>query len=144
MKKYILNILIFINIIYFCCFQIKDLNSSKQKYKYYTDNLECNNYFKNIINYYEIYIYIILISTILAIFSNNNLFKLITCLLYSSIILIIYNPMVKENKIISENKYGVRNEFIINIIILLGILTSTLKIDSSNNKNDKNDKIINN
>jgi hypothetical protein len=42
--------------------------------------------------------------------------------------------MVKENKIISENKYGIRNEFIINIIILLGIFTSIFKIDSSTNK----------
>ena len=144
MKKYVLNILIFINIIYFCCYQIKDLNASNQKYKYYTNHLECNKYFKNIINNYKIYIYIILISTFLAIFSNNNLIKLITCLLYSFIILIIYNPMVKENKIISENKYGIRNEFIINIIILLGVITSTLKIDSFKDKNDKNNKQLNN
>ena len=134
MKKYILNILIFINIIYFCCYQINDLNSSKKLYKYYSDNLECKNFFKNIINNYKIYIYIILITSILAIFSNNNLFKLLSCLLFSFIILVIYNPMVKENKIISENKYGIRNEFIINIIILLGIFTSIFKIDSSNNK----------
>ena len=134
MKKYILNILIFINIIYFCCYQIKDLNSSNKLFKYYSDNLECKNFFKNIINNYKIYIYIILITTILAIFSNNNLFKLLSCLLFSFIILVIYNPMVKENKIISENKYGIRNEFIINIIILLGIFTSIFKIDSSNNK----------
>ena len=134
MKKYILNILIFINIIYFCCYQIKDLNSSNKLFKYYSDNLECKNLFKNIINNYKIYIYIILITSILAIFSNNNLFKLISCLLFSIIIFVIYNPMVKENKIISENKYGIRNEFIINIIILLGIFTSIFKIDSSNNK----------
>ncbi len=134
MKKYILNILIFINIIYFCCYQINDLNSSKKLYKYYSDNLECKTFFKNIVDNYKIYIYIILITTILAIFSNNNLFKLISCLLFSFIILVIYNPMVKENKIISENKYGLRNEFIINIIILLGIFTSIFKIDSSNNK----------
>ncbi len=134
MKKYILNILIFINIIYFCCYQINDLNSSKNLYKYYSDNLECKRFFKNIVDNYKIYIYIILITTILAIFSNNNLFKLISCLLFSFIILVIYNPMVKENKIISENKYGLRNEFIINIIILLGIFTSIFKIDSSNNK----------
>ena len=134
MKKYILNILIFINIIYFCCYQIKDLNSSNKLFKYYSDNLECKNFFKNIINNYKIYIYIILITSILAIFSNNNLFKLISCLLFSIIIFVIYNPMVKENKIISENKYGIRNEFIINIIILLGIFTSIFKIDSSNNK----------
>ena len=134
MKKYILNILIFINIIYFCCYQIKDLNSSNKLFKYYSDNLECKNFFIKIINNYKIYIYIILITTILAIFSNNNLFKLLSCLLFSFIILVIYNPMVKENKIISENKYGIRNEFIINIIILLGIFTSIFKIDSSNNK----------
>ena len=134
MKKYVLNILIFINIIYFCCYQIKDLNSSNKLFKYYSDNLECKNFFKNIINNYKIYIYIILITSILAIFSNNNLFKLISCLLFSIIIFVIYNPMVKENKIISENKYGIRNEFIINIIILLGIFTSIFKIDSSNNK----------
>ena len=134
MKKYILNILIFINIIYFCCYQIKDLNSSNKLFKYYSDNLECKNFFKNIINNYKIYIYIILITSILAIFSNNNLFKFISCLLFSIIIFVIYNPMVKENKIISENKYGIRNEFIINIIILLGIFTSIFKIDSSNNK----------
>ena len=134
MKKYILNILIFINIIYFCCYQIKDLNSSNKLFKYYSDNLECKNFFKNIINNYKIYIYIILITSILAIFSNNNLFKFISCLLFSIIIFVIYNPKVKENKIISENKYGIRNEFIINIIILLGIFTSIFKIDSSNNK----------
>ena len=134
MKKYVLNILIFINIIYFCCYQIKDLNSSNKLFKYYSDNLECKNFFIKIINNYKIYIYIILITSILAIFSNNNLFKLISCLLFSIIIFVIYNPMVKENKIISENKYGIRNEFIINIIILLGIFTSIFKIDSSNNK----------
>ena len=134
MKKYILNILIFINIIYFCCYQIKDLNSSNKLFKYYSDNLECKTFFKNIVDNYKIYIYIILITSILAIFSNNNLFKLISCLLFSIIIFVIYNPMVKENKIISENKYGIRNEFIINIIILLGIFTSIFKIDSSNNK----------
>ena len=129
MKNYILNILIFINIIYFCCYQIKDLNSSNKLFKYYSDNLECKNFFKNIINNYKIYIYIILITSILAIFSNNNLFKFISCLLFSIIIFVIYNPMVKENKIISENKYGIRNEFIINIIILLGIFTIIFKID---------------
>ena len=54
MKKYILNILIFINIIYFCCYQIKDLNSSNKLFKYYSDNLECIYYFNyiNISNFF--------------------------------------------------------------------------------------------
>ena len=90
MKKYILNILIFINIIYFCCYQINDLNSSKKLYKYYSDNLECKTFFKNIVDNYKIYIYIILITTILAIFSNNNLYyKLFAIIVFFYFVIII-------------------------------------------------------
>ena len=63
-------------------------------------------------------------TSILSILLNRGFYKFIAGIQFLILTLIIYNPLLPESIIESNNIYGVRKELILNGAIFLGILTN--------------------
>ena len=123
--KLFLRILIFQNLLTISIFQLKDSKSSSLRLKerlvdvisklnMKIENKTIHKFLENHVLFelsYKIYLSIMIATSVLSI-----QFLILT--------LIIYNPLLPESIIESNNIYGVRKELILNGAIFLGILTN--------------------
>ena len=63
-------------------------------------------------------------TSILSILLNRSFYKFICAIQFLFLTLIIYNPLLPESIIESNNIYGIRKELILNVALFLGILVN--------------------
>jgi hypothetical protein len=136
--KLVLRILIFQNILTISIFQLKDSKVSSIKLKErlldviskLNIKIENKTYHKFIENQvffelgYKIFLSIMIATSILSILLNRSFYKFICAIQFLFLTLIIYNPLLPESIIESNNIYGIRKELILNVALFLGILVN--------------------
>ncbi len=136
--KLILRILIFQNILTISIFQLKDSKLSSLRLKerlvdvisklnMKIENKTIHKFLENQVYFelcYKIYLSIMIATSILSILLNRGFYKFVAGIQFLILTLIIYNPLLPESIIESNNTYGIRKELILNVAIFLGILTN--------------------
>ena len=136
--KLFLRILIFQNLLTISIFQLKDSKSSSLRLKerlvdvisklnMKIENKTIHKFLENHVLFelsYKIYLSIMIATSVLSILLNRGFYKFIAGIQFLILTLIIYNPLLPESIIESNNIYGVRKELILNGAIFLGILTN--------------------
>jgi len=127
----ILKIFINIHLIFFCFYQLFYIEKNsiffRNKLLYLFEKNNNKNYFifisflnEDIFKIlYKLFIFFLLMNLLINIILNKIFFKFLVFIQYLIIIIIIFNPNFPENKIKSNNKYGIRNELIINSLIII-------------------------
>ena len=136
--KLFLRILIFQNLLTISIFQLKDSKSSSLRLKerlvdvisklnMKIENKTIHKFLENHVLFelsYKIYLSIMIATSVLSILLNRGFYKFIAGIQFLILTLIIYNPLLPESIIESNNIYGVRKELILNGAIFLVILTN--------------------
>ena len=136
--KLILRILVFQNILTISIFQLKDSKLSSLRLKerlvdvvsklnMKIENKKIHKFLENQVYFelcYKIYLSIMIATSILSILLNRGFYKFIAGIQFLILTLIIYNPLLPESVIESNNTYGIRKELILNVALFLGILVN--------------------
>ena len=136
--KLILRILIFQNILTISIFQLKDSKLSSLRLKerlvdvisklnMKIENKTIHKFLENQVYFelcYKIYLSIMIATSILSILLNRGFYKFVAGIQFLILTLIIYNPLLPESIIESNNTYGIRKELILNVALFLGILVN--------------------